>query len=109
MTSRSRLRPALLLALRVAAPAVLFIAPLLEMARESVWGAAGLTLEHYARFFGDRYYLEALGTTIGTGLLVTMLTAVASFPLAYTYWQANGRLRSVLIVLLLSPFYANVV
>jgi putative spermidine/putrescine transport system permease protein len=74
-----------------------------------VHGTTGLTAEHYRRFFGDPYYLEGLATTIGTAVLVTLVTAILSFPLAYTYWQASGRLRSLLLILLLSPFYANVV
>jgi putative spermidine/putrescine transport system permease protein len=99
----------MLLAAPVAVTLALFVAPILTMAWESVNGATGLTAEHYRRFFGDRYYLEGLATTIATALLVTLLTAILSFPLAYTYWQASGRLRSLLVILLLSPFYANVV
>jgi putative spermidine/putrescine transport system permease protein len=105
----ARLRSTLLLLTPVVVTTVLFVAPILTMASESVYDAGGATLEHYRRFFGDRYYLEALGTTIGTSILVMLITAVLSFPLAYTYWQASGRLRSLLVILLLSPFYANVV
>ncbi len=111
MTSRpnGRARSLLLLLAPIALTAVLFIAPILTMAAESFRGAEGLTFEHYQRFFGDSYYLEALATTLGTAILVMVLTAVVSFPLAYSYWQARGRLRSLLVILLLSPFYANVV
>jgi putative spermidine/putrescine transport system permease protein len=110
MTAQAaRMRPVLLLLAPVAAMVTLFVAPILTLAWESIHGSSGLTFEHYARFFGDRYYLEGLGITIGTAVLVMVVTAVLSFPLAYTYWQANGRVRSVLVILLLSPFYANVV
>ncbi len=111
MTSRfhTRPRPGLLLLAPVAMTTMLFVVPVLTMASESLHNASGLTLEHYVRFFGDWYYLEALGTTIGTSILVMLVTAIVCFPIAYTYWQASGRLRSLLVVLLLSPFYANVV
>ena len=42
-------------------------------------------------------------------MLVTAITLVAAYPVAYNYWRASRRLKSVLVVLLLSPFYANVV
>lgn len=111
MTSRSatRARPALLLLAPATITIALFIAPILSMAGESVVGPDGVTLEHYVRFFGDRYYLTGLGTTIGTAILVMVITAVLAFPLAYTYWRATGRYRMLLVILLLSPFYANVV
>ena len=94
----------------VAVVVLLFFAPLVTMARQSVTSRDGaLTFEHYARFFGDPYYLIGLLVTIGTALLVTLITLVLSYPVAYSYWRAGRRLRSVLVVLLLSPFYANVV
>jgi putative spermidine/putrescine transport system permease protein len=89
---------------------LLFFAPLATMARRSVMSdTGGVTLEHYARFFGDPYYLIGLLVTIGTALLITLITLLVSYPVAYSYWRASRRMRSILVVLLLSPFYANVV
>lgn len=91
---------------------VLFLVPLAAMVFQSVLAdeaMGGLTLAHYLRFFGDSYYVSALLATLGVATLVTAITLVVSYPLAYTYWRANRRLRAVLIILLLSPFYANVV
>jgi putative spermidine/putrescine transport system permease protein len=85
--------------------AAFFVLPLAGMARESVAGG----LDGYRRFFGDAYYLSALGVTIGTALLITALTTVASFPVAIACWRAAPRWRAVLTVVLLAPFYANVV
>lgn len=118
MTPRTlaRLRPAAYLVAPLAVAVVLFLAPLGTMARESLvarTGAGtagnGFTLSHYARFFGDTYYVTALLVTLGTAALVMVITIVVSYPVAYLYWQAGRRLRSLLIILLLSPFYANVV
>jgi putative spermidine/putrescine transport system permease protein len=105
MTAGSRTAPVAYLILPLAAAVGLFVIPLAGMARKSV--SAGVA--DYARFFGDSFYLSALGVTLGTAALVTAVSIVASFPLAYTYWQAGRRLRGLLMVLLLSPFYANVV
>jgi putative spermidine/putrescine transport system permease protein len=89
---------------------VFFFVPLLLLAYRSLIDATGaITLDHYARFFGDGYYLGGLGITLGTAVLVTLITLVCAYPVALMYWRASARLKSLLIVLLLSPFYANVV
>lgn len=102
-TRRSALAAYLFSPLAVAA--ALFVIPLAELARQSFSGG----LASYARFFGDSYYLSALFITLANAVLVTMVTIVVSYPLALTYWQAGPRRRSLLVILLLSPFYANVV
>ena len=91
---------------------VLFVVPLAAMVFESVRAdeaTGALTVAHYARFFGDSYYVSSLVATLGVAALVTAITVVVSYPLAYTYWRASGRVRAILVLLLLSPFYANVV
>jgi putative spermidine/putrescine transport system permease protein len=104
MRRRRSAAPALLAA-PLAAAAALFVAPLAEMVRQSLAGG----LHGYARFFGDTYYLAALAVTIGTALLVTVIAAVVSLPLAMVFREATPRWRSILSVVLLAPFYANVV
>ena len=91
---------------------VLFLVPLAAMVLQSVLAddATGrVTLVHYARFFGDSYYVSGLLATLGVAALVTAITVAVSYPLALTYWRASRRVRAVLVILLLSPFYANVV
>lgn len=104
MTTRRRALAAYLFP-PLAVAAAFFVIPLAELARQSFSGG----LASYARFFGDSYYLSALVITLGNAVLVTMVTIVVSYPLAFTYWQAGPRRRSLLVILLLSPFYANVV
>ena len=91
---------------------VLFVVPLAAMVFQSVLaddGIGGFTLVHYVRFFGDSYYVSGLLATLGVATLVTAITVAVSYPLAYTYWRASRRVRAALVILLLSPFYANVV
>ena len=103
-------RPGALLAAPLAATVLLFFAPLLLMVHRSFVDAEGSpTLAHYIRFVSDPYYLRSLLVTIGTAVLVTAITLVCAYPVAYTYWQARARMKSLLVILLLSPFYANVV
>lgn len=88
----------------------LFFAPLALMVCRSLTDAAGApTLAHYLRFVADPYYVTGLFVTLGTAALVTLVTLAGSYPVAYAYWRSGPRTKSVLVVLLLSPFYANVV
>jgi putative spermidine/putrescine transport system permease protein len=99
-----------LLAAPTSVAAAFFFAPLALMAYRSVIGRDGVfSLDHYSRFVTDAYYVGGLAITLGTALLVTAIALACSYPVAYVYWRAGGRLKSVLVVLLLSPFYANVV
>jgi len=103
-------RAAAQLAAPLSVAAAFFFLPLALMAWRSLTAADGtLSLEHYARFATDSYYIGGLFITLGTALLVTLISLTCSYPVAYTYWRAGGRARSALVVLLLSPFYANVV
>ena len=103
-------RARLLLTAPVAAAVAFFFVPLLLLAYRSVTTATGaFTLDQYSRFFGDGYYVGGLGITVGTAALVTLITLACAYPVALLYWRASSRLQSILIVLLLSPFYANVV
>lgn len=94
----------------------LFFAPLATMVRYSVQpavsaagGPKGLSLEHYARFFSDPFYLSSLALTIATGVLVALVTVAVAYPLAYLFWRSGRQARAWLLVLLLSPFYVNIV
>ena len=103
-------RNAVLLAAPITTAVLFFVAPLLLLAQRSVTTTNGaITLDHYIRFFGDSYYLGGLGVTIGTALLVTLITLACAYPVALSYWRASARVKSILIILLLSPFYANIV
>jgi putative spermidine/putrescine transport system permease protein len=93
---------------------LLFLLPLGIMAGESVvrqapGGAASLSFDQYARFFSDPYYAASLAVTFGTALLVAALTIVLAYPVAMFYWRAGGLARKAVLVLLLAPFYANIV
>jgi putative spermidine/putrescine transport system permease protein len=103
---------------RLAAPGlalvILFLVPLAIMVRESlvVRAADGTTrasLDQYARFAGDAYYAGALVLTFATASLVAVLAIVLAYPIAVAYWRASRRIRALMLILLLAPFYANIV
>ena len=104
-----------LLTLPIVFFATFFMTPLAVMFWASVQSAADaagsshFTVEQYVRLFGEPYYLESLALTFGTALLVAFLTIMLSFPVSLLYWQATARGRTLMLVLLLTPFYVNVV
>jgi putative spermidine/putrescine transport system permease protein len=67
------------------------------------------TLQHYARFVTDDYYLEIFGRTILLGTTVTLLTLVIGYPLAYYLARTTSRWRSWLTILVVFPLLLNLV
>ena len=112
--TRSASRAATLLALPALAVALLFLLPLAIMAGESFVrrtadGRVSLSADQYARFFSDSFYAGSLGLTFGTAVLVAAASIAIAYPVALVYWRAGRRARSLILVLLLAPFYANIV
>ena len=105
-------------ATRLAAPLlvlfVLFLVPLAIMAGESLVlrsadDAVRVSLDQYARLASDPYYAGALVLTFATALLVALLSIALAYPVAVVYWRTTRRIRALMLVLLLAPFYANIV
>ncbi|MFB3885364.1 MAG: ABC transporter permease [Thermodesulfobacteriota bacterium] len=67
------------------------------------------TLDNYLRFVTDQYYLNGLLITLGTGLLVVIISLLFAYPVAYLYAKARFRYRGLLLIMLLSPFYTNII
>jgi len=67
------------------------------------------TLANYLRFFTDVYYLNGLLITLGTGFVVVVITLLFAYPVAYFYAKTRFRHRGILLIMLLSPFYTNVI
>jgi putative spermidine/putrescine transport system permease protein len=103
------------------APAVLLIAALLgaplawlvrfsiHAGQSGVTPSGALTLGHYAKALGDGFYLGVFGRTLSMALLITLVSAVVSYPLAHGMWQAPRRWRAALTILALSPLLVSIV
>ena len=104
-------------ALTLLAPGMLWLAvfvlvPILIMVTYSVMprgrfgGAdAGLTLEHYRRFF-DPLYLGILYRTIVWSVAATATCLVLGYPVAYALAR-SGRWKHVLLFLVILPFWTS--
>ncbi|MFG6661107.1 MULTISPECIES: ABC transporter permease [Rhodobacterales] len=67
------------------------------------------TTEHLARFLGDPYYLSVAWRTVRLSLIITVICAVAGFPLAYIMARGKPRLRMWLIIAVTLPLMTSVV
>ena len=69
----------------------------------------GWTTEHYVRAVTDPFYLEILLRTVVLGLVVTLLTLVVGYPLAYVLARSTSRWRHWLTLLVVFPLLLNLV
>ncbi|MDQ1196080.1 putative spermidine/putrescine transport system permease protein [Rhizobium sp. SORGH_AS 787] len=80
--------------------------------RESL-GGGGLgeayTLDNWSSTLTDGFYLELIGQSILTSLLITVLTLVASYPIALYLHRTQGRWKTLLLVLVISPLLTSAV
>lgn len=65
-----------------------------------------LSLHNYARLF-DPLYLTVLLTSFRMAALTTVICILVGYPVAYFLARSAGRLRSLLLFLLLIPFWTN--
>jgi len=61
------------------------------------------TFRHYERLLTDIYYARILGYTLAMGAIVSAITAVAAFPIAYYLARTRSRLTSFYSVLTFTP------
>jgi putative spermidine/putrescine transport system permease protein len=80
--------------------------------REASTGAPygdGFTLGHYWRAISDSYVLLVLGRTLLLGLVVTLLTLLLGYPVAYHLAYSRSRWTSLLYIFILSPLLVGMV
>jgi putative spermidine/putrescine transport system permease protein len=93
--------------------AVLFGYPLLRMASLSVRsafpGPFTYTLAHYAKFVTDPYFQRVTQTTFLLAAIVTVLTAVIGYPVAYYFVRSRSRHKHWIFIGVISPLLVSIV
>ncbi|MCA0279401.1 MAG: ABC transporter permease [Proteobacteria bacterium] len=89
--------------------ALAFFLPIFQMLALSVSGPGGPTLEHFARFLGDPFYLSVLWRTVKLALIITAVCAAIGFPLAYIMARVGPSLRLWLVIMVILPLMTSVV
>lgn len=106
-TRRSPRRSWLLLVPALGLLAVVLLAPLLQSLLRSI-GTPQFTLEHYTALFTDGVTMTVLGRTAMTAVIVTLVAFTLGYPYAYLMTRVGPRLRGVLLVIVLIPFWTSV-
>jgi putative spermidine/putrescine transport system permease protein len=109
-TSRPRRGPLpawLLLVPALALLAGILLLPLFQSLLRSL-GTPDFTLDHYTALFTDGVTLTVLARTAGTALIVTVVAFALGYPYAYLMTRVGPRLRGVLLVIVLIPFWTSV-
>lgn len=65
------------------------------------------TLKHYLRFFQEPAYLQVLWSTIKIGLLVTAVTLLLGYPVAYMLASVPAKWQNFLLIFVLLPFWTS--
>jgi putative spermidine/putrescine transport system permease protein len=91
----------------VAIMAIALLVPLVESLYRS-FATPSWTLQHYASLFTDGITLKVLGRTAITAAIVTVCAFVIGYPYAYLMTRVSPRVRSLLLVVVLVPFWTSV-
>lgn len=67
-----------------------------------VWG-----LQNYRRIFEGTLYLRLLAKSLTTAVIVTMLTILIGYPVAYFVARKSGRYKAIFLILVLVPFWTS--
>jgi spermidine/putrescine transport system permease protein len=66
-----------------------------------------LTLENYERFAGEAIYLKIFWRSLVYATLTTLFCAALAYPLAMFITRAPSRIRDLLVLLVILPFWSN--
>lgn len=88
--------------------AVLLGGPLIYLIVESFREGDSFTLAHYARIFQEPIYWRTYYDTFEISLIVTLLSMLLGFPLAYAAAVAPGRWSALILALVMLPFWTSV-
>src|ERR1700746_1305149 len=93
-------------------PALLFyvlvsVEPLAQIATWSFFDS-GFTLKYYREVLAEPAYFKALRNTLEISVLVTLISLLLGYPLAYLMTTTSARARRALTVLILIPFWTSV-
>jgi putative spermidine/putrescine transport system permease protein len=67
--------------------------------------ADGFTLRHYARMIANPGYALSLETTLWTAAVVTVVTTLLAYPVAYLIAARDGRRAMALLIVVLVPLW----
>ncbi|MHA6642702.1 ABC transporter permease [Mesorhizobium sp. A623] len=79
-----------------------------EASTRAVYGD-GFTLAHYTGALGDPFIWRIMGRTVAIGAIVTVLSLLLGYPVAYHLANTRSRWSSLLYIFVLSPLLVGLV
>ena len=65
------------------------------------------TLENYAEFFSNPFFLSAYARTIRVAVIATIVCVIFGFPLAYVLARTQSRFKNILIIGVVIPLFVG--
>ncbi|MEZ1440979.1 ABC transporter permease [Pseudomonas shirazica] len=87
---------------------VLLIMPLCWLAFQSVQTEEGFSLANYIRIFQKSIYWDTFALTFKISFLVTILSIVMGFPIAYAASRLQGFWANLILICVILPFWTSV-
>lgn len=91
-----------------------FLLPILNLLKLSFYQSSDtgalveiFTLGTWQKIIADDFYIQMLVRTTVTSLIITLLTLLVSYPIAFFIYRSRGALRSLLVVLVISPLLTS--
>ncbi|SDI02159.1 putative spermidine/putrescine transport system permease protein [Pseudomonas flavescens] len=87
---------------------VLLILPLCWLALQSVYSEGGFSLANYLRIFEETIYWDTFALTFRISVLVTLLSILMGFPIAYAASRLQGFWANLILLCVILPFWTSV-
>src|SRR5262249_6376110 len=97
--------------LLLAPPLVFLVAAFLVPLARAIWGsffAPNFTLQYYARIWNVPVYGRVFWITLQISVLTTLVCALLGYPAAYFLASCRPRLRQLLLLCVIVPFFVSV-
>jgi ABC-type spermidine/putrescine transport system permease subunit I len=88
--------------------AVFFIAPLAIMCWKSI-ESGGYTFDTFSALFSSPLYIKVMSTTTKIACISTLFALVLAYPIAYTLTSGSGRVRRVILMFVLIPYWVDII
>ena len=93
-------------------PPIIFISifllyPLVQILLLSIVKEGRLTNEYYHRFFTGDVYMRVLLLTFKISIIVTLITLVLGYPVAYTMTICSKRTLALIMICIMIPFWTS--
>ncbi|MBS4009471.1 MAG: ABC transporter permease [Roseovarius sp.] len=87
---------------------VLFFFVPLAMFLSNAFFDPGFTLEHFEKAFTRPIYMNTLVKTLKLSLTTTIVCVILAYPVAFVITHTSGKVKTAILILVLIPFWTNI-